>query len=101
DGRAFRVATGDAVRQVIETGRRSPLAVTALHEAAHSRPIDQSAIQEAEIEVGAILEPDPGITNLLRDANAEQLGDTLEKIARRIETAELPTDLLAEVTTRA
>src|SRR6476660_6672299 len=46
----------------------------------------------------AVLEPDPGISVLLRQAEPEQLGHTLAEIARLIETAELPDDLVTEVT---
>ncbi len=101
DDRAFRVATGDAVRQVIESGARSTGAVVALHEAASSRPIDQHAIANAEVEVGAVLEPDPGISLVLGRARPEQLGHALEQLAQRIETVELPEELVTEVSTRA
>jgi phosphohistidine swiveling domain-containing protein len=66
--------------------------------------IDDRAFRVATgdaIEVGAVIEPDPGISVLLGRAEPAHVGHTLAQLASRIETATLPQELLDEVTTRA
>ncbi len=67
DHRAFRVATGDVVRNTADPAQ-------------------------------AVLEPDPGISLRL---GPEAIGQTLDELARNVETVELPEDLVEEVTKRA
>jgi len=77
DHRAFRVATGDVVRVTGDP-------------------------------VQATLEPDPGISLRLSraaarggSASTDAIGHTLDELARRVETIELPRDLVDEVNARA
>lgn len=67
DHRAFRIATGDVVRNTADPAQ-------------------------------AVIEPDPGISLRLPP---ESVGQTLDELARRVETIELPPELVEEVTARA